>query len=189
MNLYYTTTVGYDSPQPNSDRSLGGYKSSTKVVNDDFGNLFDELSVMTMKNNRDEYRAIILRNDYDTPVAQVKVNVIISEDAICSYKMAIGVLNGKNKYNQKFMENVETVFGKPFHAKFVEMTADTILEIGRLNPGDEVGLWVCRHVDIEAARHQFNDVCEPDPKDPTGRIYRPITYPTTESVDIAISWI
>lgn len=49
MNLYYTTTVGYDSPQPNSDRSLGGYKSSTKVVNDDFGNLFDELSVMTMK--------------------------------------------------------------------------------------------------------------------------------------------
>ena len=41
-------------------------------------------------------------------------------------------LKGRS-FNQKFMENVETVFGKPFHAKFVEMTADTILEIGRLN--------------------------------------------------------
>jgi hypothetical protein len=59
MNLFYTTTVGYNVDQPNPDRSLGGYKSSTMVVNDDFGNMFDELSIMTLKSGRDEYRAIV----------------------------------------------------------------------------------------------------------------------------------
>lgn len=35
MNLYYTTASGYNEAQPNPSISLGGYKSSTLVGNDD----------------------------------------------------------------------------------------------------------------------------------------------------------
>lgn len=31
MQLYYTTTTGYNGEQPNPERSLGGFKSSTPV--------------------------------------------------------------------------------------------------------------------------------------------------------------
>lgn len=64
MNLYYTTTAGYNEAQPNPSISLGGYKSSTLVGNDDFDNMFDEISIMSIRSGRDEYRAIIIRNDF-----------------------------------------------------------------------------------------------------------------------------
>lgn len=189
MNLYYTTTVGYNSEQPNPDRSLGGYKSATVVVNDDFANLFDELSIMTLKNGRDEYRAIIVRNDYAQPVANVKVKIERPEDALCTYKMAIAILNGVNKYNQRYMENVLTGNNKPFHAQFVDMDEGVELEIGRIEPGQEIGLWVCRHVDKAAAKLQYETVCEPDPSDPTGRRYRPVTHPKEESINMVFDWV
>lgn len=188
MNLYYTVVSGYNAEQPNPDRSLGGYKSSTPVVNDDFSNIFDELSVMTMRNNRDEYRAIILRNDYTNAVANVKIKISVPEDAICTYKLAVVPMNGVNKYGQKFMESVMTVNSKPFHAQFTDMNPDTVVSVGRMEIGDEIGIWICRHIDGAKARAQFNEVCEPDPTDPTGRRYRSITHPKEEKIDMIITW-
>ena len=106
MQLYYTTTTGYNGEQPNPERSLGGFKSSTPVANDDFSNIFDEISLMTMKSGRDEYRAIVLKNEFDTPCTNITVKISRQEGAICSYKMAVGAMNVVNKYNQKSMENV-----------------------------------------------------------------------------------
>lgn len=189
MVLFYTTTVGYNVEQPNPDRSLGGYKSSTMVVNDDFGNMFDELSIMTLKSGRDEYRAIILKNEYDTVAEHVKVSISSPSDAVCTYKLGIGVLNGVNKYNQSYMEHVLTINNKPFHTQFVDMNEGVELDLGTLKPGQEIGLWVCRHVDKEAARKQYETICEPDPTDPTGRMYRPITHPKVESINLVISWL
>lgn len=188
MNLFYTTTVGYNVDQPNPDRSLGGYKSSTMVVNDDFGNMFDELSIMTLKSGRDEYRAIVLKNEFQTPADNIKVSIVRPADSVCTYKVGIGVLNGVNKYNQQYMENVSTGNNKPFHAQFVEMSEGVELDLGSLKPGEEIGLWVCRHVDKEEARKQCEEICEPDPSDPTGRMYRPVTHPKEESINLVISW-
>lgn len=188
MQLYYTTTTGANNEQPNPERSLGGFKSSTPVSNDDFNNLFDEISLMTMKSGRDEYRAIVLKNEFQQPARNITIKITRPEDAICSYKLAIGEMNVVNKYNQKSMENVLSPNNKPFRAKFIDMTEEAVLEVGDLNPGDEIGLWFCRHVDVDAAKQQYNDVCEPDPSDPTGRRYKPVTHPQQESVDVTIDW-
>lgn len=106
MNLFYTTMTGYNDEQANPERSLGGFKSSTPVTNDDFSNLFDEISLMTIKTNRDEYRAIVLVNQFSETVKNIVIRLRRPDDAICSYKMAITPLNGVNKYNQHYMENV-----------------------------------------------------------------------------------
>lgn len=189
MNLYYTTTTGANNEQPNPERSLGGFKSSTPVANDDFSNIFDEISLMTMKSGRDEYRAIVIKNEFAEAVQNITIKITRPEGSICSYKLAVGAMNIVNKYNQKSMENVLSPNNKPFRAKFIDMDADAVLEVGDLNPGDEIGLWICRHVDVETAKQQYNDVCEPDPTDPTARRYKPVKHPQQESIDLVIDWV
>ena len=148
MNLYYTTASGYNEAQPNPSISLGGYKSSTLVGNDDFDNMFDEISIMSIRSGRDEYRAIIIRNDFVVSMTNLEVKVVADPDAICTYKLAIAPLNGIDKYRRRFMEHVATVNNKPFHATFVDMTPDAVLTIGNLAPEEEIGLWICANIII-----------------------------------------
>lgn len=189
MNLYYTTASGYNEAQPNPSISLGGYKSSTLVGNDDFDNMFDEISIMSIRSGRDEYRAIIIRNDFVVSMTNLEVKVVADPDAICTYKLAIAPLNGIDKYRRRFMEHVATVNNKPFHATFVDMTPDAVLTIGSLAPEEEIGLWICRHIDKDAAKEQYENVCEPDlAVDPTGRVYKEVKHPTVESINLDFTW-
>lgn len=189
MNLYYTTASGYNEAQPNPSISLGGYKSSTLVGNDDFDNMFDEISIMSIRSGRDEYRAIIIRNDFVVSMTNLEVKVVADPDAICTYKLAIAPLNGIDKYRRRFMEHVATVNNKPFHATFVDMTPDAVLTIGNLAPEEEIGLWICRHIDKDAAKEQYENVCEPDlAVDPTDRVYKEVKHPTVESINLDFTW-
>ena len=190
MQLFYTTTTGYDNEQPNVQSSLGGYKSSTPVTNDDFDNLFGEISVMTIRSGRDEYRAVMLKNEMSVTARKVKVRVIPDENAIAMFRMGVGRVGVPNKYGWKAMENVSSIYGKPFQTQLVDMNSpEAVLEVGDLAPGAEVGLWVCRHIDLEKAREQYNRVAEPDPTDTTARRWRPVDKPKTERIDIVISWV
>lgn len=189
MKLYYTTTTGYENAQPNIQSSLGGYRSSTPVMNDDFDNLFGEVSVMTIRSGRDEYRAIMLKNEMQVTARKIKIRVRQNEDSICMFRMAVGKVGVPNKYGHRSMENVMSVYSKPYRAQFVDMVGEeTVLEVGELAPGAEVGLWVCRHIDGEKARNQYNLVCEPDPTDTTARRWKPVSKPQVETIDIVISW-
>lgn len=189
MQLFYTTTTGYDNSQPNVHSSLGGYKSSTPVTNDDFDNLFGEVSVLTIKNGRDEYRAIMLKNTMTVTARKIKVSVSSPQDGIALFRMAIGKVGVPNKYGYRFMENIPSVYSKPYQAKFVDMVDGAILEVGDLAPGAEIGLWICRHIDQDKAREQYNLVCERDITDPYARRYKPVETPKTETVDITVSWV
>ena len=189
MQLFYTTTTGYYNEQPNVQASLGGFKSSTPVTNDDFDNLFGEISVMTIRSGRDEYRAIMLRNTMSVTARKVKVRVDVPEDGLATFRMAVGKVGVPNKYGYRSMENIPSIYSRPFQAQFVDMTGDAVLEVGELAPNAEVGLWVCRHIDVEKAKEQYNLVCEPDPTDTTARRWRPVERPKVETVNIVISWV
>lgn len=188
MDLFYTVTSGYNAEQPNPSRSLGGFKSSTPLANDDFGNLFDDISVMTIKSGRNEYRAIILKNTTDSVVNNVKVFVQRPDHAICNFLLSKGDMISTNKYNQKSMESISSPNFKPFRSKFQEATEDEPLMIGSLNPGEEVGIWITRSVDKIKAKAQYEKVCEKDDTDPNGRRYKAITPEKEESIDIQILW-
>ena len=96
--------------------------------------MFDEISIMSIRSGRDEYRAIIIRNDFVVSMTNIEVKVVADPDAICTYKLAIAPLNGIDKYRRRFMEHVATVNNKPFHATFVDMTPDAVLTIGNRAP-------------------------------------------------------
>lgn len=189
MQLYYTTTTGYNVIQTNPSRSLGGFKSSTLVINDDFSNLFDDVSIMTVRNARPEYRAIILRNELVNQVRKVKVSIQNASDSICKYKMAVEYLSVADKYGTKKMSNVQSSQSRPFSAQFVDMSDGVTLDIAEtLNSGQEVGIWICREIDKVKAKEQYNNVCKPDPSDPTGRRYIAVERLTEEAVNIVIDW-
>lgn len=189
MQLYYTTTTGYDAVQTNASRSLGGFKSSTLVVNDNFSNLFDDISIMTVRNARPEYRAIILRNEFDHQVRKVKLSVQCPEDSICKYKVGVEYLSSVDKYGTKRMSNVQSAQSRPFSVQFMDMSSDVVLDIAdALDSGREVGIWVCREIDKTKAKEQYDKVCKPDPADPTGRRYVALERLQEEAVNIVIDW-
>lgn len=188
MKLYYTTTTGYLNEQPNPERSLGGFQAVTPVANDDFSNIFDEISVMTIRSGRDEYRAIVLKNDFNTKVRNVRLSMELPEDSICSYKLALAPLDMADENGNVYMENLQAMNNKPFRATFVDMVPGAVVTIGDMDPEAVIGIWLCRHIDKGAAREQYNYVCKPDPNDPTGRRYIDVEKPTEESVNLNIVW-
>lgn len=189
MTLYYTTTTGYNGVQTNSSRSLGGFKSANPVINDDFSNLFSNISILSIKNGKDEYRGLIIKNDFVERLNNLKLRVRVPEGAICSYRIAVASLDIVDKYGHRAMENVAAPTNKPFRAQFIDATNEEgILIASELASGAEIGLWICRHIDTTVAKQQYNDVCVPDPKDPTGRRYIPVEKDTIESVDFEFTW-
>ena len=65
MKLYYTTLEKSMAEQQNPSKSLGGYQSSSEVLNDVMGNLFSDISLNMMKDGKSTFRAIVLVNDSD----------------------------------------------------------------------------------------------------------------------------
>lgn len=188
MRLFYTTTTGYLNDQPNPERSLGGYQSSSPVANDDFSNIFDEISVMTIRSGRDEYRAIVLKNEFPEKKTNVRLSMELSDHSICSYKLALAQLDIVDANGNVSMEYLQAMNNKPFRAQFVDMVPGAVVEVGNMDPGAVIGIWLCRHIDKDAARQQYNDVCKPDPLDPTGRRYIGVEKPTEELVNLNITW-
>ena len=76
MKLYYTTSVGVDEPQTKPNISLGGFKSGSLVRNNDFDNLFGELSVYTINKEQDEYIGLMLVNDLSNAVENISLYFI-----------------------------------------------------------------------------------------------------------------
>mgnify|MGYP000611111458 CR=1 FL=1 len=97
MKLLYTVSSGYMAEQQNVSYSIGGFASSTTIPNDMFGNLFDELSVNTIRNARNEYRAIVLHNDSQEVAKGVKIWFENPETNVCSFKVgAVGMMESED---------------------------------------------------------------------------------------------
>ena len=71
MKLYYTTLEKSMAEQQNPSKSLGGYQSSSEVLNDVMGNLFSDISLNMMKDGKSTFRAIVLMNDSDAELKNV----------------------------------------------------------------------------------------------------------------------
>ena len=97
MKLLYTVSSGYMAEQQNVSYSIGGFASSTTIPNDMFGNLFDELSVNTIRNARNEYRAIVLHNDSQEVAKGVKIWFENPETNVCSFKVGGVGMMGRQK--------------------------------------------------------------------------------------------
>ena len=60
MKLCYTTSLNTGQGPNRPSGSLGGYISELPLKNDEFDNLFGEISIYGAANGKTEYRALVL---------------------------------------------------------------------------------------------------------------------------------
>lgn len=149
MKFYYTTTAGsselnYERQEP--ERSLGGYRSVTPVPNGSMNSLFGDLSQYTLNKKKDEYIALVLKNETGVDVTDINVWFDFPIDSYTKFQIAAVDLAPDADGNLR-MENLPNINAKPYYATFVEAEGDTNKQnIGDLLADGEVGIWFKRSI-------------------------------------------
>lgn len=186
MKLFYTTSAGYDEPQKKPTNSLGGFKSSSEVLNDDFGNLFDEISLMTLKTNRDQYIGLILQNDAPVDVQNVLCWFETNEDDICQLELAVATTVIDPKSGDPRFERISTMYNRPTIGQFVAPVETALADLGTMTAGQEYGIWIKRTLLIDKALAEYNNVREKDLTTQTR--WKKIEKNKQEKIKFVISW-
>lgn len=187
MKFYYTTSAGQDTIQSKSNLSLGRYRSSSIVPNNILGNLFPDISMLTVRNNvANNYIALILINEESRKA--VGVNLWFKYNSGCSSLLRLAAVNlTADGEGTLCMEQVPNSHTKPLYAEFVEADGEVNrVNIGDIEAGAMVGIWLEREVQIATLKAEQNDIYSIDPSDPYRFI--PKTLATEDSIEIGISW-
>lgn len=166
LQLYYTSVTGEDVPQMNYYNSLGGYKSSDVVKNDDFDNMFGEISIYTVNNNnRNQYIGLVLKNNYGETKTNIKLWFERPEN--CYSKLYIAAVDMvQDEDGNYFMENIKDLHSSPVAAEFYEAeTESTAVDLGSMSAGESLGLWVKRDILVDLINTDTSDIVEQDPND------------------------
>ena len=185
MQLYYTTSAGYEQPQPVVARSTGGYRSSNIVKNNDFDNLFGEISNYTIRESRDTYIALILRNTTGSTVNNVEAWFVSDANNYGTLQIA-PVATTMDAENNPIMERTRTPFTQPFVGTFVDATDATRRLLGTLNNNAELGIWIKRSINRTVVDQTIANIYERDPNNTD--IYREIALNQTETHSFRIEW-
>lgn len=185
LKFYYTVTSAPNDGQIKISNSLGGYRSSTEVQNDVLDNLFDDLSIQTVSNPRDQYIALILRND---DVAKYNVQLwfgLLSELPHCSYQIGAIQMN-QDEDGNSWIQNTNTMYERPSWITFYDATEENKAYIGNLEPNQEVGIWIKRKINTENVNEDYNNVAVRDPK--TYNRYMKPEKEKEETVELCVLW-
>lgn len=185
MNLYYTTSAGENQTQPKTTASLGGFKAGNTVRNDDFDNLFGEISVYTVSQGRDSYIALVLKNDLPQDAENVKVWIEEESDTYCNFQIAI-VQMTTDQEGVAVMEKTRDPYSRPYYAEFATLGVDNKGEIGTMTPDSQYGIWLKRIVNKESIEENSNNLYEPDPTNP--HRVRAIKKDKEEKFRVCVSW-
>src|SRR6056297_1769049 len=96
MKFYYTTTAGteeegYSRQEP--ERSLGGFRSGTPVPNGQLNSLSGDISKYTEEQVKDEYIALILKNETGGDITGINVYFTFPEGSYSKFEIAAVDLN------------------------------------------------------------------------------------------------
>lgn len=185
MHLYYTSSAGENEEQYMPQASLGGFKSSTPVKNEDYDNLFGEITSLTINQNRDQYIALVLENETGLPATNVEAWFEVDEGSYASYQIAAVDMVANTDGVMK-MERTREIYNRPFNGTFVAATEDNKALIGDMAVDEKIGIWLRRSllVDmIDADQELFYEV------DPVNtKMYRKIELSQTDTMTLHISW-
>jgi hypothetical protein len=102
-------------PQTDVAKSLGGYISSSPVPNNSLNELFDSLSMTTLKNKQRETIAIALVNKFDKVVKNIRLKTLVDKTNIAKFRIA-AVSIGKDM----LMEHINNRYDEPIQAEFYD---------------------------------------------------------------------
>nr|DAU40552.1 MAG TPA: hypothetical protein [Caudoviricetes sp.] len=186
LRFYYTVSSGYNSPQSKVSDSLGGYKSSTLVPNDVFGNLFDEISLNLASNPHSQYVALVLKNEGTETFKNVELWFSSVTDNPYG-TITVGAIGmGKDEEENPVTSRTSSMNEKPYWIQFYEAKEEEPVSLGDMEAGDEICLWFCRSLDKKIIKNDYDLVAERDTN--TQNRYKKVEKETDEIFNINLVW-
>lgn len=185
MIFNYTTATKGNVAQPTNSLSIGGYKSSSMVKNDDINNLFDEISLYGMSQGRNEYRAIMFTNN--TPVVMKNVRMYFDKvgNPFCDFSINV-TATVKDEEGNDWMERVADIYSKPMMGDFTNPTIDVPTIIGDISPNSTIGIWVQRSFNKQRVEEEYNKVAVKSNENT--RRYIAVEKETEEGYNLVMEW-
>lgn len=187
MKLYLTVSANQDTPQFRQSLSLGGYKSITPLQNSVFGNLFDDISMYTVKNGySNRYVGLILKNELPDDAKNIHVWFVYPTTCYSLLRLAAVDLS-IDADSIKYMEHVPSYQSKPLYAEFVEADGEVNrVDIGDIDSGDMIGIWFERELKLDTITADQNAIYQITPSDPYR--YDELVLSKEDLIEIGISW-
>lgn len=187
MYLYYTTITGNESEQIVPALSLGGYKSSSRLQNSRFNNLFADISNLTIVNfNQNQYVGLVLKNE----LGAIKTNVKLWFDypAKCYSKFRVAAVDmSLDSSNALQMEHIDNINSQPLSGDFFEADgADNKVSLGDMAINEQIGIWIERSLLLDFIKSDQSAIYEDDTDKP-GRV-KEIPLTKEDDIKINISW-
>jgi hypothetical protein len=148
MILLYTGSNVANAPQINTEKSLGGYISSTSIPNARLSNLFSSISKSDVINKKAIIRMIALKNTTGLTVSDFKIYTNV-ENSHVKLKIA-AVAAATDGDNNKIFESVLDSESLPYQATLdYHEGIDNAITVDTLANNDVIGIWLLREIDIE----------------------------------------
>lgn len=187
MYLYYTVIQGDEVAQDKPRFSLGGFKSSSRVVNSQVGNLFSDITNTTLSSyNQNQYIGLVLKNE--TGAIRTGVQMWFEYPAKCYSKLRIAAVDMAADANGLLqMEHIQTVNEKPLMSEFFEADGTTNkVDIGTMAISEKIGIWIERELLLDIISADQAVIYEADPVN-LGR-YIEVPLGKEDEIKIGISW-
>lgn len=185
MRLYYTTAGDPETQQGKPTNSLGGFKSSSQVPNDQYSNLFGELSTYSLSKMQDEYIGLMLVNETGGDITGVNIYFDIPEGSYSEYKID-AITPATDEDGNKYVEQIPSRYSKPLYSTPITADVDNKYSIGDMLDGAMVGVWVKREIDEDFINEDCSNVYEKDSNNE--RLYVPVEKTQEDSINIIIEW-
>ncbi len=185
IRIYYTTPEKEGVEQIRPTLSLGGYRASNPIPNDEFGNLFGEITPLTIAKNKNEYRALVIMNEGVEAIQNVSLWFEVGKDDYAEFEIsAVQMVQDSN--GEYMMEQVNTIYSKPMYSEFHEANGeDSSVSIGDLEPNIPIGVWVKRGLNTDNINRVLDESVY---YDRVKKVYVEKTLPQSESIGLVIDF-
>lgn len=185
IKIYYTTPEKEGVEQIRPILSLGGFRASNTVPNDDFGNLFGEITSLTIERNKEEYRALVIVNEGTSETEEVTLWFEQGEDDYAEFEIS-AVAMVQDDEGEYFMEQVNTIYSKPMYSEFHKANGEEYsVSLGRLQPNTPVGIWIKRNLNLENIERILGSIVS---YDQVSKTYKENSLPKSESIGLVIDF-
>lgn len=145
MKLYYTGAKNNNKEeQKQAIYSLGNYVSASPIPNEVSGNLFSDISLLTIDRKTKSVIGIALKNTLGEDIEDVELWFVFPEDNQATFEVAAVTLSVDSSGNY-YMESIGNQQESPLHASFHTASGKTNkVNLGDLEDGKYIGLWIKR---------------------------------------------
>lgn len=143
MKFLYTNASEPNGVQTKATLSLGGYVSSSSVVNNVLNEIFGEVSLNADVNTR--YRLLAIKNTLTYTADNIQLKFYLNEDIVSQIQAAL-VSPAKNECDEYVFEQLPNQYSKPQYADFEIVEDGLVLNIGSLAVSEVIGIWLSRQL-------------------------------------------